>query len=162
MALMYMLQGKNFRPPEALAMKVVDELAEPGKTVEAAKAWVKANPGGNIQPWDVKGFKVPGGSGQFNPGFIQTMMAATVMTTKETQRNIHAPHALLSAVYEGLQLPMDRAIRVESKYFAKVVADPQARYWGVAIDERTLVPGEGATLFDIRFEDWMLETAARS
>ena len=125
-ALMYMLQGKSWRPAEALAMKVVDELAESGKTVEAAKAWVKANPGAHTQPWDVKGFKVPGGSGQFNPGFIQTMMAATVMTTKTTQRNIHAPHALLSAVYEGIQLPMDKAIRVESKYFAKVVADPQA------------------------------------
>jgi len=125
-ALMYMLQGKSWRPTEALGMKVVDELAEPGRTVEAAKAWVSANPDAHTQPWDVKGFKVPGGSGQFNPGFIQTMMAATVMTTKTTQRNIHAPHALLSAVYEGIQLPMDRAIRVESKYFAKVVADPQA------------------------------------
>lgn len=125
-ALMYMLQGKSFRPAEALALKVVDELAAPGEAVAAAKAWVKANPGAYIQPWDVKGFKVPGGSGQFNPGFIQTMMAATVMTTKTTQRNIHAPHALLSAVYEGIQLPMDRAIRVESKYFARVVADPQA------------------------------------
>jgi 3-hydroxyacyl-CoA dehydrogenase/enoyl-CoA hydratase/3-hydroxybutyryl-CoA epimerase len=125
-ALMYMLQGKSWRPAEAAAMKVVDELAEPGQTVDAAKAWVKANPGAYTQPWDVKGFKVPGGSGQFNPGFIQTMMAATVMTTKQTQRNIHAPHALLSAVYEGIQLPMDKAIRVESKYFAKVVSDPQA------------------------------------
>jgi len=125
-ALMYMLQGKSWHPAEALAMKVVDELAEPGKAVEAAKAWVKTNPDAHTQPWDVKGFKVPGGSGQFNPGFIQTMMAATVMTTKTTQRNIHAPHALLSAVYEGIQLPMDKAIRVESKYFARVVADPQA------------------------------------
>ncbi|MCW2412615.1 MULTISPECIES: 3-hydroxyacyl-CoA dehydrogenase NAD-binding domain-containing protein [unclassified Sphingobium] len=125
-ALMYMLQGKSWRPAEAAAMKVVDELADPGQTVDVAKAWVKANPDAHTQPWDIKGFKVPGGSGQFNPGFIQTMMAATVMTTKQTQRNIHAPHALLSAVYEGIQLPMDRAIRVESKYFAKVVADPQA------------------------------------
>ena len=125
-ALLYMLQGKNFRPPEALALKVVDELAAPGTTVEAAKAWVKANPDSYTQPWDIKDFKVPGGSGQFNPGFIQVMAAASVMTTKETQRNLHGPHALLSAVYEGIQLPMDRAIRVESKYFAKVVADPQA------------------------------------
>jgi 3-hydroxyacyl-CoA dehydrogenase/enoyl-CoA hydratase/3-hydroxybutyryl-CoA epimerase len=125
-ALMYMLQGKSWRPAEAIGMKVVDELAEPGKALEAAKAWVKANPGAHTQPWDVKGFKVPGGSGQFNPGFIQTMMAATVMTTKETQRNLHAPHALLSAVYEGIQLPMDNAIRVESKYFTRVVSDPQA------------------------------------
>lgn len=43
-----------------------------------------------------------------------------------------------------------------------VIADPNARYWGVEIDDRTLVPGDGAALFDIRFEDWTLETAARS
>lgn len=43
-----------------------------------------------------------------------------------------------------------------------VVADPTAQYWGVDIDERTLVPGSGATLFDTRFEDWILEAAAKS
>ncbi len=44
----------------------------------------------------------------------------------------------------------------------EVVVDPTARYWGVDIDEQTLVPGNGASLFDIRFEDWILETAATS
>lgn len=43
----------------------------------------------------------------------------------------------------------------------EVVADPAARYWGVDIGEHTLVPGDGATLFDIRFSDWLLETAAK-
>ena len=44
----------------------------------------------------------------------------------------------------------------------EVVADPKAQYWGIDIEERTLVPGDGATLFDIRFEDWILETAAKA
>jgi uncharacterized protein YbjT (DUF2867 family) len=43
-----------------------------------------------------------------------------------------------------------------------VVADPAARYWGIALDERTLVPAEGATLFDTRLEEWILEAAARA
>ncbi len=43
----------------------------------------------------------------------------------------------------------------------EVVADPDAGYWGVDIDEDTLVPGDGATLFDTRFSDWVLETAAK-
>ncbi len=43
-----------------------------------------------------------------------------------------------------------------------VVADPTAQYWGIDIDDRTLVPGPGATLFDTRFEDWVLEAAATS
>lgn len=42
----------------------------------------------------------------------------------------------------------------------RVVADPAAKYWGIDLGERTLVPGPGATLFDTRFEDWILATAA--
>jgi uncharacterized protein YbjT (DUF2867 family) len=44
----------------------------------------------------------------------------------------------------------------------EVVADPTAQYWGIKLEERTLVPGDGATLFDTRFEDWILETAAKA
>jgi len=42
-----------------------------------------------------------------------------------------------------------------------VVGDPAASYWGVDIEERTLVPGPGARLFDTRFEDWVLAAAAK-
>lgn len=44
----------------------------------------------------------------------------------------------------------------------EVVLDPNASYWGVQIDENTLVPDEGATLFDIRFEEWAKEAAAKA
>jgi uncharacterized protein YbjT (DUF2867 family) len=37
----------------------------------------------------------------------------------------------------------------------EVVADPQARYFGAILGERTLVPGEGALLSTIRVEDWL-------
>ena len=125
-ALLYMLQGKLLRPAEAAMMKIVDEVVPQGTTLAAAKQWVKANPSAGVQPWDQKGFKIPGGAGGFNPAFVQTMAGALPMTLKQTQRNMNAPIALLSAVYEGAILPFDRAIQVESKYFAKVAADPQA------------------------------------
>jgi hypothetical protein len=35
------------------------------------------------------------------------------------------------------------------------VADPHARYFKVALGERTLVPGAGARLAKTRFEDWL-------
>jgi uncharacterized protein YbjT (DUF2867 family) len=44
----------------------------------------------------------------------------------------------------------------------EVVADPASKYWGIELEERTLVPGDGANLFDTRFEDWILETAAKA
>ncbi|MGV3768842.1 MAG: 3-hydroxyacyl-CoA dehydrogenase NAD-binding domain-containing protein [Sphingobium phenoxybenzoativorans] len=126
-ALIYMLQGKLFRPAEAAMLKVVDAVVPQGTATEAAKAWLKANPDASIQPWDKRDFKFPGGAGGFNPAFIQTFIGAVPMTMKQTQRTMNAPIALLSAVYEGALLPFDRAIRIESKYFAKVVVDPQAR-----------------------------------
>lgn len=126
-ALMYMLQGKLFRPAEGAALKLVDAVVPAGTALEAAKAWVLANPTASSQPWDRKDFKFPGGGSAMHPGFAQTFMGAVPMMMAQAQRNMNAPRALLSAVYEGAQLPMDRAIRVESKYFAKVLSQPQAR-----------------------------------
>jgi 3-hydroxyacyl-CoA dehydrogenase / enoyl-CoA hydratase / 3-hydroxybutyryl-CoA epimerase len=126
-SLPYLLQGKNMSPPEAKAYGVVTELASTqDELLGKAKAWVKANPKA-VQPWDVKGFKFPnGGAGQFNPGFMQTFMGGSAMVMKETQGNMNAPKAILSCVYEGAQLPFDKAIRIESKYFTKLFLDPQA------------------------------------
>ena len=41
-----------------------------------------------------------------------------------------------------------------------VEADPKAGYWGAPVGEYTLTPGEGAALFDTRYEEWVLETTA--
>ncbi len=124
-SLMYLLQGKNMSPAEAKGMGVVHELASADELIAKAKAWVKANPKA-VQPWDVKGFKIPGGSGQFNPSFVQTFIGGNAMVMKETQGNMNAPKAILSCVYEGTQLPMDKAVRLESKYFTKLLLDPQS------------------------------------
>jgi uncharacterized protein YbjT (DUF2867 family) len=41
-----------------------------------------------------------------------------------------------------------------------VIADPSATYFGIAVGERSLVPGDGATVGDIRLDDWLRETTA--
>src|SRR6185295_14211145 len=41
----------------------------------------------------------------------------------------------------------------------EVVADPNARYSGAKIDERTLVPGKNARLGETRFETWLKQSA---
>lgn len=124
-ALMYLVQGKSMSPQEAKGFGVVQELAPAEELIAKAKAWVKANPKA-AQPWDIKGFKIPGGSGQFNPGFVQTFMGGNAMIMKETLGNYNAPKAILSCVYEGSQLPIDTAVRLESKYFTKLMMDVQS------------------------------------
>ena len=126
-ALMYLLQGKNMSPQEALGFGVVQAVVPAADVLATAKAWVKANPTKGVQPWDEKNFRFPGGPASgLNPGFASTFVGGTAMTHVNAGDNMNAPKAILSAVYEGAQVPMDTAIRIESKYFAKVVADPQA------------------------------------
>lgn len=43
----------------------------------------------------------------------------------------------------------------------EVVADPQARYYGIELSERTLVPGDDARLGETRFETWLAQPAAK-
>ncbi len=125
-ALPYLLQGKNMSAQEVKAFGVAQELAATdAEAIEKCKTWVKANPKA-AQPWDVKGFKFPGGVGQFNPGFVQTFIGGICMVQKETMGTMNAPKAIMSCVYEGAQLPMDKAVRLESKYFTKLFMDPQA------------------------------------
>ncbi len=125
-ALPFLLQGKTMSGADALAMGVVQEVAPKDEIVARARAWVVANPGKGVAPWDVKGFKFPGGTGMFNPGFVQTFMGANAMVQKETLHNYNAPQAILSAVYEGSQLPIDRALAVEVKYMTKLFLSPQS------------------------------------
>ncbi|MBL4613188.1 MAG: enoyl-CoA hydratase/isomerase family protein [Emcibacter sp.] len=119
-ALPFLLQGKNMNPKNALANNVVHEIAPLEDIVAKAKAWITGG-GKAVQPWDAKRFKVPGGQGAFNPGISQTFMGAQAMVQKETKGNYPAAVAILSCVYEGHQLPMDSALRIESKYFTTLL-----------------------------------------
>jgi uncharacterized protein YbjT (DUF2867 family) len=42
----------------------------------------------------------------------------------------------------------------------QVVTDPESRYFGVLLDDHTLVPAATATVYDTRFEDWLVDNAA--
>ena len=44
----------------------------------------------------------------------------------------------------------------------EVVADPHARYYGIKVSERTLLPGDDARLGETRFETWLTQPAAKA
>jgi 3-hydroxyacyl-CoA dehydrogenase/enoyl-CoA hydratase/3-hydroxybutyryl-CoA epimerase len=92
--------------------------------VKAAKDWIKAG-GKAVKPWDEKGFKLPGGPVYSKAGMM-TFPAANAIYRRETYDNYPAARAILQTVYEGLQLDMDTALRVESRWFAKILRSPEA------------------------------------
>src|SRR3954452_1876830 len=70
-----LLQGQRLKPAKAKELGVVDEVvATRDELIPAAKAWIKATPEGGVQPWDVKGYKLPGGAPS-NPKLAQNLPA---------------------------------------------------------------------------------------
>jgi uncharacterized protein YbjT (DUF2867 family) len=63
------------------------------------------------------------------------------------------------------KFPLDKLVRIGLAAWKdprEVVADPHARYYGVQLSERTLVPGDGAQLGKTRFADWLKHSAHES
>ncbi len=137
-ALRLLTEGKHVKPAKALELGFINEVVEAGTEIAAAKAWILEH-GNAEQPWDKKGFRVPGGAGLMHPSAIQTQMVGTALLQKMTNHNYPAPIAIMSAVYEGSVLPIDMALDVESKYFAKMLVNPVSRNM-----TRTLFINKGA------------------
>jgi 3-hydroxyacyl-CoA dehydrogenase/enoyl-CoA hydratase/3-hydroxybutyryl-CoA epimerase len=125
-ALPLLLNGTLLDAQRALDIGLVDCVVPHDKLVAKARDWVLANPGATAR-WDVKGFEVPGGAGCLSPHAIQSFQIGTSLCARATNRNYPAPLAILSAVFEGTQVPIETGLRIESKYHAKVLADPVAR-----------------------------------
>jgi 3-hydroxyacyl-CoA dehydrogenase/enoyl-CoA hydratase/3-hydroxybutyryl-CoA epimerase len=123
-AAMMILQGADKSPQEAKGLGFVNDVVPAGKTVEAAKAWVKANPKA-VAPWDVKGYRVK--DGPYTPGGGMAFAGGAAMVSKQTNLNYPAQRNILSAIYEGIQVPIDAALRIESRYFVKTANTPQAK-----------------------------------
>ncbi|HYC69493.1 3-hydroxyacyl-CoA dehydrogenase NAD-binding domain-containing protein [Brevundimonas sp.] len=124
-AMMAMSEGKSFRPNDAKGAGIVHEVVPVGGEVEAAKAWIKGG-GKAVQPWDDKSFKLPGG-GPYHPAGIQNFLVGNAMIRKQSYGNYPAVLNLMKAVYEGVQVPMDAALRIETRYFIKTLMTPQAQ-----------------------------------
>lgn len=124
-ALMAMSEGKSFKPKEALSAGIVHEVVADDQVLSAAKTWVKANPKASA-PWDKSDFKIPGG-GPYHPAGSQIFVMANALLRKQSYGNYPAVQNLMKAVYEGIQLPFDAAIRVESRYFVNTLQTPQAK-----------------------------------
>ncbi|HKF99962.1 MAG TPA: 3-hydroxyacyl-CoA dehydrogenase NAD-binding domain-containing protein, partial [Xanthobacteraceae bacterium] len=123
-ALQMLFKGEQLRLDRAKAMKLIDAIVPPEELVKTAKDWIKAGGKGQA-PWDVDGFKLPGGPVYSKAGMM-VFPPANAIYRRETYDNYPAVRAILQCVYEGLQLPMDQALRVESRWFAKILRSPEA------------------------------------
>ena len=126
----YLVEGKLFSPREALGLGLVHELVAPSDTANAemrtqALAWIAANPKAE-HPWEAKGYKVPGGLPS-SPAVASMLVVAPAMIKKQTRGLYPAPEAIMACMVEGLQVDVPTALRIESRYLAKLITGTNAR-----------------------------------
>ncbi|AOG07901.1 FAD-dependent oxidoreductase [Bosea sp. RAC05] len=123
-ALQMMFKGEQVKALPARNTGLVHAVVPRDQLVANAKEWLKANPTATA-PWDQKGFKLPSNK-VHSPAGMQIWPPANAIYRRETNDNYPAARAILSAVYEGLQLPIDLGLKVESRYFAKILRTKEA------------------------------------
>ena len=122
----YLLEGKLFNPREGLDLGLIHELvADVAALRPAALTWIAANPT-SAQPWDSKDYKIPGGT-PANPKIAMALTVAPAMMKKASRGLYPAPEAALAAMVEGAQVDFDTALRIESRYLARLAVDPVAK-----------------------------------
>ncbi|OBK34080.1 3-hydroxyacyl-CoA dehydrogenase [Mycobacterium sp. 1165196.3] len=124
-------QGTRFKADKAKEIGLVDEIVgSVDELVPAAKAWIKQvkdDPDSYTQPWDKKGYKMPGGT-PASPALAGILPSFPALLKKQLKgAPMPAPRAILDAAVEGAQVDFDTASRIESRYFTQLVTGQVAK-----------------------------------
>lgn len=125
-----LLQGQRYKPEVAREKGLVDEVVPADQLIDAARTWiasVKDDADAATQPWDRKGYKMPGGTPS-HPALAQ-MLPVFPATLRKTLKGADypAPRAIMSAAVEGAQLDFSGAERVEARYFVELATGQNAK-----------------------------------
>jgi 3-hydroxyacyl-CoA dehydrogenase/enoyl-CoA hydratase/3-hydroxybutyryl-CoA epimerase len=126
-AIPLLLEGKRLTADDAHKAGILDAVVAAGTEVATAHAWiVAALPQKKQQPWDIKGYKTPGGA-VATPAMQQYFMATNALVHAKTYGNYPAQKNILSCVYEGLITDIDTGLMTEARYFVQTVMTPTAK-----------------------------------
>ncbi|MBC9251302.1 3-hydroxyacyl-CoA dehydrogenase [Pseudomonas alcaligenes] len=125
-ALPYLAEGKKVRPDAALKAGLIHDIAAtPEEMLSKARAWIAANPTA-VQPWDVKGYKIPGGTPS-TPAVAQMLAIAPSVLRDKTKGCFPAPEKIMCAAVEGAQVDFDTAQIIEARYFTELTTGQVAK-----------------------------------
>ncbi|MET9378665.1 3-hydroxyacyl-CoA dehydrogenase NAD-binding domain-containing protein [Streptomyces sp. NPDC002992] len=122
-----LLQGTQYSPQRALENGLVHEVAAtPEEMLAKARAFIDTHPESR-QPWDVKGYKIPGGTPS-NPRFAANLPAFPANLKKQLNGAPYpAPRNILACAVEGAQVDFETAQTIEARYFTELVTGQTAK-----------------------------------
>ncbi len=122
----FLVEGKLMRPGDAAKLGLIQGLAVDAQALmPMAREWIRANPS-PVQPWDAKEYRMPGGS-PGSPQIQQMLAVAPAMLVDKTRGLYPAPEATMAAMAEGALVDFDTALRIESRYLAKLAVGQVAK-----------------------------------
>jgi len=137
-ALPMLMEGKTLRPQEAARLGLLQGLAASREDLfRMAREWIAKNPSPK-QPWDEENYRIPGGTPS-NPQIAQMLTIAPAMLIEKSRGLYPAPEAIMAAAVEGASVDFDTALRVESRYLAKLAVGPVARNMITLFFNRTAI-----------------------
>ncbi|MGN0095197.1 MAG: 3-hydroxyacyl-CoA dehydrogenase NAD-binding domain-containing protein [Corynebacterium sp.] len=119
--------GRQFSADAAKDTGLIDEIVPADQLIDAAKAWIASEPEAS-QPWDRKGYRMPGGT-PTTPALAAMLPSFPANVTKQIKgAPMPAPQAILSAAVEGAQLKrLEDATAVETRWFVSLVTGPTSK-----------------------------------
>lgn len=124
-ALPLLLEGKKVPLGAALDKGMIHRIVPKDDLLKEAKRWLM-DEGDPVQPWDKKGFRIPGGDVQSPKGY-ELFIPGNAMLREKTYGNYPNALAIMSSVYEGCSTVLDVGLRVESRYFTQAISTPEAK-----------------------------------
>ena len=123
-----LLQGPRLKPAKAKDLGLVDEVVAADDLMSTAIAWIEANATDEEaaqQPWDRKGYKMPGGK-PTSPSLAAILPSFPSNLRKQVKgADYRAPRNIMSAAVEGALVDFETATRIESRYLVELLVGQQ-------------------------------------
>jgi len=119
-AMPLLTQGKIFNVDKGQQLGLIHQTVnDESELINSAITWIKSQTEAVYQPWDVKGYKIPGGTPK-DVNVSQTLPLSPAMLNAPSKGTLPAPVTILAAMVEGSQVDFDSAANIESGYFVEL------------------------------------------
>ena len=130
-AMPYTLEGRMLSATKALDAKLIHEtVADQDALIPRAKAYILENTGNtaaHTQPWDTKGYRIPGGPSHL-PTNAPKLAMASAMLFKKTRGLLPGPANILDIMTQAAgPIDFESALRYETRLFAALTTKPETK-----------------------------------
>ena len=126
----YLIEGKRVSPATAKESSLIQEtVSNLEELLPRAKAWIlenRDNESARTQPWDTKGYKIPGGNAN-HPAVAQMLPVASAMIAQKTRGLLPAPVKILDVAVSAMRVDFETAMRIESRGITELALTPVAK-----------------------------------